>query len=160
MLIEGWPAITQALEQQLLAALRQDARRIVALDPSFEHWPLSSPELHQALQDWGRLGTRRLELLAPDWQEAARRHPRFLRWRQHFDHLLDIREFAAEDFGGAGWPCAVFAAQAGMSLRIIEWQNGRAVLSDLPQERQRVLDQFDAIAQRSGPGWPLSTLGL
>lgn len=160
MLIQGWPAITEALEQQFLAALQTQTRRIVALDPSFELWPLSSPALLQALQDWGRLGHRRLELAAPDWQAAARRHPRFLRWRQHFDHLLDLREFVAEDFGGAGWPCALFAAQDGMSLRVIEFEAGRAVLSDSPLERQKALEQFDAIAQRSGSGWPLSTLGL
>lgn len=160
MLIEGWSAIGAELEKLLLTGLRADARRIVALDPDFVAWPLSSPAVLEALQAWGRLGHRRLELMAPDWTVAERRHARFYQWRRHWDHLLTLRRFEPDEIGDADWPTTLLAVQGGACLRVIEREQGRALRSDLPTERQRVFEQFDAIAQRSGPGWPLSTLGL
>ena len=157
---EGWPAITAQLESLLIAALQGGARRIVALDPDFGHWPLSSQALLDALQAWGRgRSHRRLELLAPNWELCARRHPRFLAWRKGFDHLLDIREFDPAD-GVADWPAAFLAVEGGAVLRVIEFETGRAVWSHQASDRQLALENFDAIAQRSGPGWPLTTLGL
>jgi hypothetical protein len=156
---EGWPAIGAQLEALLIAALQGGARRIVALDPDFGHWPLSSPALLDALQAWGRGRSRRLELLAPSWTLCARRHPRLLAWRKGFDHLLDIREFDPAD-GVADWPAAFLAVEGGAVLRVIEFETGRAVWSHQATDRQLALESFDAIAQRSGPGWPLTTLGL
>jgi hypothetical protein len=160
VLIEGWGAIAAELEKLLLEGLAADARRIVALDPDFAAWPLSSPAVLDALQAWGRLGHRRLELLAPDWTDAARHHGRFLQWRRHWDHLLSVRQFDPDEVGEADWPLTLLAVQGGGCLRVIEREHGRALRSDLPTERQRVFEQFDAIAQRSGPGWPVTTLGL
>lgn len=157
---EGWPAIAAQVETLLLAALQGGARRIVALDPDFGHWPLSSPALLDALQAWGRSrGGRRLELLAPSWTLCAHRHPRLFAWRKRFDHLLDIREFDPAD-GVADWPASLLAVEGGAVLRVIEFETGRAVWSHLAGERQLALETFDAIAQRSGPGWPLTSLGL
>jgi hypothetical protein len=160
VLIEGWSAIGAELEKRLLAGLQSESRRIVALDPDFVHWPLSSPAVLEALQDWGKLGHRRLELMASDWSDTALRHGRFLQWRRHFDHLLTVRRFDPAEVGEAEWPLTLLAVQGGPSLRVIEREHGRALCSDLPTERQRAFEQFDAIAQRSGPGWPLTTLGL
>lgn len=157
--VEGWPAIGAQLEALLLHALQGGARRIVALDPDFLQWPLSSPALLQALQDWGKGRGRRLELLAPTWQPCARRHVRLLVWRKSFDHLLDIREFDPSD-GVATWPLSLLAVEGGVALRVIEFETGRAVWRSDAGFRQLALEEFDAIAQRSGPGWPLTTLGL
>jgi len=156
---EGWPAITPLLEAQLLHALQGSARRIVLVDPDFTHWPLSSNAVLEALQAWGRGGHRKLELMAPDWQACARRHPRLLAWRRGFDHLLNIREFDPGEVG-PDWPCALMAVQDGVVLRLLELELGRAVWSHQPADRQLALELFDAIAQRSSPGWPLTTLGL
>ena len=160
MLIEGWGAIRAELEKLLLEGLRADARRIVALDPDFVEWPLSSPEVLEALQAWGKLGHRRLELMAPEWRDAASHHGRFLQWRRHFDHLLTLRQFDPDEVGDTDWPCTLLAVQGGGVLRVIEREHGRALRSDLPTERQRGFEQFDAIAQRSHAGWPVTTLGL
>lgn len=156
---EGWQAIGAQLETLLIGALQGGARRIVALDPDFGHWPLSSQALLDALQAWGRGRSRRLELLAPNWELCARRHPRFLAWRKGFDHLLDLREFDPAD-GVADWPAAFLAVEGGAVLRVIEFETGRAVWSHQAADRQLALESFDAIAQRSAPGWPLTTLGL
>jgi hypothetical protein len=156
---EGWPDIAEVLEAQLLAALQSETRRIVLLDPDFTQWPLSSPQVLDALQAWGRRGARRLELAAPDWAACARRHSRFLAWRRNFDHLLDLRQFDASEVG-PDWPTALLAVHGGVALRVLELEEGRAVWNHSAADRQFALELFDAIAQRSGPGWPLTTLGL
>lgn len=156
---EGWQAIGAQLEALMLDALNAGARRIVALDPDFGHWPLSSPAVLDALQAWGRGRSRRLELLAPNWTLCERRHARLLAWRKGFDHLLDLREFDPRD-GVADWPAAFLAVEGGVVLRVLEFETGRAVWSQHAGERQLAFERFDAIAQRSAPGWPLTTLGL
>lgn len=156
---EGWPEITEVLEALLLDALASDTRRIVAIDPDFCAWPLSSPPLLDALRDWGRRGSRRLELAAPSWQACARRHSRLQAWRKGFDHFLDLREFNPQE-AGAEWPVALLAVQGGVSLRVLEFEHGRARWSRHGPDRQVALELFDAIAQRSSPAWPLTTLGL
>jgi hypothetical protein len=156
---DGWPDISEALEALLLQALQSDTRRIVLLAPDFTAWPLSSVPVLDALQAWGRRGARRLEMAAPDWTASARRHSRFLAWRRGFDHLLDIRQFDASEVG-PDWPTALLAAQGGVALRVLELEDGRAVWNHSATDRQFALELFDAILQRSGPGWPLTTLGL
>jgi hypothetical protein len=156
---EGWSAIAAVLEAQLLHALQSGARRILLLDPDFTQWPLSSPALLEAVQVWARGGQRRLELMAPDWTACARRHARLLAWRRGFDHLLQIRSFDPAE-AGVDWPCALLVVQDGVVLRLLELEHGRAVWSHLGTDRQIALETFDAIAQRSSPGWPLTTLGL
>lgn len=156
---EGWPAIAAAIEALLVDALHSEARRIVLLDPDFVRWPLSSPALLDAVIAWGRRGGRRLELAAPGWTLCARRHAKLLAWRRNFDHWLDIREFDAQD-AGPDWPTALLAVQGGVSLRVLELEDGRARWSRNGADRVAALELFDAITQRSGPGWPLTTLGL
>lgn len=156
---EGWPAIAAVLEAQLLRALQSGARRILLLDPDFTQWPLSSQPVLEAVQAWGRVGHRRLELMAPDWTACARRHGRLLAWRRGFDHLLQIRSFEPSE-AGPDWPCALLVVEGGVALRVLEMEHGRAVWSHQGTDRQIALETFDAIAQRSSPGWPLTTLGL
>lgn len=156
---EGWPAITEVLQALLVDALLSDARRIVLLDPDFTHWPLSDAAVLDAMLAWGWRGGRRLEMAAPHWQACARRHPKLLIWRKSFDHWLDIREFDPQDVG-PDWPTALLAVQGGVSLRVLELEDGRARWSRQGADRRASLELFDAIAQRSSPGWPLTTLGI
>lgn len=156
---QGWPAIGSVMEALLLQAFQSDTRRIVLLDPDFTRWPLSSPALLGALQTWAGRGARKLEMAAPEWRLCERAHPRLLAWRKGFDHLLSIRQFDPQD-AGADWPIALLAIQGGAALRLLEWHDGLAHWSHEGVERQALLEIFDAIAQRSSPGWPLTTVGL
>jgi hypothetical protein len=145
----------------VLAACASQARRILMLDPNMLDWPLSDPEVLDAIAHWGRAGGR-LELLAPDFTQAARYHARFHQWRMKWDHLLRIGSFD-EGEAGPGWPTSmliVVGGEAAGVLRVLDFEAWRAVLSRQATDRQAALEQFDAIAQRSGPSWPLSTVGL
>ncbi|MBB5204027.1 hypothetical protein HNQ51_001320 [Inhella inkyongensis] len=160
--LEGWQAIEGGLQTLLIEALQGGARRLTVLDPDFVHWPWSNPELLHELALWVRAG-HRLEMLALDYEACARRHPRFMAWRAHHDHGLLIRSYEPGEVG----PQALLgglAAQPGPVLQILEREDGRARWTragpHLASDRQLALENFDAIAQRSGPAWPLTTLGL
>lgn len=158
---EGMGELRAVRRAMVLAACAGGARRILGLDPHFGDWPLSDPELLDALAHWGRAGGR-LELLAPDYTLAARHHARFLQWRLKWDHLLRIGSFHEGEVG-PGWPTStliVVGGEAAGVLRVLDFESWRAVLSRQPTDRQAALEQFDAIAQRSSPSWPLSTAGL
>lgn len=161
--LEGWPDITEGLRQLLIEAFEHKARRVVVLDPDFVQWPWSDPDLLHHLAQWGRLGGRRLEMLAPSYGACARRHPRFLQWRQHFDHLLTIGSFEPREVGPE-WPACLMAATEGPVLRLLEFEDGRATWArsgpHAAVERRSVFDFFDAISQRSTPAWPYTQLGL
>lgn len=158
---EGLGELRAVRRALVLAACAGGARRILALDPNFGDWPLSDPEVLDALAHWGRAGGR-LELLAPDYTLAARHHARFVQWRLKWDHLLRIGGFQAGEVG-PGWPTStlvVVGGDAAAVLRVLDFEVWRAVLSRQSTERHAALEQFDAIAQRSSPSWPLSTVGL
>lgn len=160
--LEGWAEIEAGLKTLLREALMQGSRRLVVLDPDFTHWPWSDNDLLHELAQWGRTG-RHLEMLAPDYLACERRHPRFMQWRMHFNHLLRIASFEPGE-AGPDWPTGLLAAANGPTLRLLELEEGRArwVRSGphLAADRQAALELFDAIAQRSSPAWPLTQLGL
>lgn len=158
---EGVPELRALRRRLLLAACQGQARRIMALDPDFVDWPLSDVEVLDALALWGRRGGR-LELLSPSYEQAHRQHARFMQWRLKWDHLLRIADF---DPGEAGpdWPTSllvVVGGEASGALRVLDFDHGRALFSRAATERQAAVELFDAIAQRSSPAWPSSTLGL
>lgn len=158
---EGLGELKALRRALLLSACAQGARRILVLDPNLVDWPLSDPEVLDALAHWGRTGGR-LELLAPDFTAAARHQSRFLQWRMKWDHVLRIGSFDEGEVG-PGWPTSLLVVVGGEAagvLRVLDFDAWRATFSRLPTDRQAALEQFDAIAQRSSPSWPLSTVGL
>jgi hypothetical protein len=158
---EGLPELRALRKRLLIAACDGRARRILALDPSFADWPLSDPEVLDALAHWGRTGGH-LELLAPDYTQAGRHHARFMQWRLKWDHLLRIASFDAGE-AGPDWPTSLLVAVGGDAsgvARVLDFDHSRAVFSRAAPDRQAAVELFDAIAQRSEPAWPLSTLGL
>ena len=92
-LVETAEEVRQLLRQALLLAASQGGRELCWLDTDFAAWPLSDPELLDALHRWA-LPHRRLRLLAALDYEALRRvHPRFVQWRQLHDHVVQARAF-------------------------------------------------------------------
>jgi hypothetical protein len=158
----GLPELRTARLALLHQACQLGAHRILALDPDFVDWPLSDAGLLDALSSWGRGSHRRLELLAPDFLLAERRHARLRQWRLHWDHLLKIGSFEPGE-AGSNWPTStlvVVGGQAAAVLQVLDFEHHRFTISRQPADRQVALELFDAIAQRSTPAWALSTLGL
>ncbi|WP_077036260.1 hypothetical protein [Pelomonas sp. KK5] len=159
---EGRSSYEEALRQGLLAAC-STAREMAWLDVDFAPWPLSDTVVLDALAAWARQPGRRLRMLALDYEELRRRHPRFVRWRMLFDHVTEARAVEPEAAGRSPFRAALMA-QGGsappLTIRLLDDQQWRGVASELPQDSIRVRETFDALAQRSTLSFPSTTFGL
>lgn len=145
-----------AVRWGLETAIARGARRVWCTDPHFADWPLDEPALLDPLTVWLRLPQRRLVLLAEDYDELPRRHPRFVAWRRSWTHAIDTwspSEAPTElptllvDDG----PVVVMLADR------VHWR-GRAALD--PREARLCRERTDAVLQRSEPAFPANQLGL
>ncbi len=160
-LAESAEDVRQMLRQALLLAASQGGRELCWLDTDFAAWPLSDPELLDALHRWA-LPHRRLRLLAALDYEALRRvHPRFVQWRQLHDHVVQARAFDPADLGDRSTPAPQGVVLAPGLLTMKLWTPARASLA-LRDAREEAMarEWFDAIEQRSADSFASSTLGL
>lgn len=160
---EGRQAFSSALVQALAWAAEQDCRDLRWMDASFVDWPLSESTFLAGLQNWTKPG-RRLLLLAEQFEDLRRRHPRFVQWRSRFGYCVEARAFD-EDWRplGHGAPEALSWAKGRsgtLSLRLLEKQHWRGVLSLSPVDGVALREQTDASLQRSYESFASTTLGL
>ncbi len=161
---EGRSAFVDTVREALLRACAPSggARELFCLDMNFTHWPLSEPSVLEALSAWARLPGRRLHLMALDYEDLRRLHPRFVRWRVLFDHCVDARICTPEDAGRTGLTATLVLAGADkpISIRLFDTQKWRGSASELPGDALRTREIFDALTQRSGPSFSSTTFGL
>ncbi len=157
----GLAAARQALLQALQWGLAADARLLHAWDARLVDWPWSDDGLLQALTRWAGPG-RQLQLLAQQYEDLARQHPRFVRWRRDYAHCVQARALEPE-VNPQGAPQALLlieTREAKLSLRLLDSRLWRGELSLEAGDYRRGREWFDAIAQRSGESFAPTTLGL
>lgn len=132
-----------------------------AWDASFADWPLSDAGLLAALTVWAQPG-RQLHLLALQYDEVQRRHPRFVRWRRDYAHCITARAVEPELRLEAAPEALLLGIgpQGALCLRLFDRHLWRGELSLQAGDRQRALEWFDALAQRSIEAFAPTTLGL
>jgi hypothetical protein len=155
--IETMADFTAAIGWGLRAAHARAARRVLLVDRDFADWPLGEPDLLQTLQAWVRLPQRKLVLLAADFDELPRRHPRFITWRRDWSHAVET--FAAPPEMAAQLPC-VLVDDGPVCVQRFAGQHVRGRAGVNAQEARRWRDEIDAALQQSSPGLPVQTLGL
>lgn len=152
----------QRLVVETLAwAAEQGCRELRAWDASFVDWPLSEAAVLAALTSWARTG-RQMHLLALQYDDIVRRHPRFVRWRRDYAHCVTARAVEPELRLEAAPESLLLAvgAESTVVLRLFDRHLWRGELSLEPAERQRALEWFDAVTQRSSDSFAPTTLGL
>ncbi|MFG6457791.1 hypothetical protein [Roseateles sp. BYS96W] len=158
----GRAEFQRLIVQAWVWAAEQGCRELHAWDASFSDWPLSDAELLTALTGWARQG-RRLHLLAQQYDEVLRRHPRFVRWRRDFGHCITAHAVEPDvplDTSPQSLLLAVGADGMALSLRLFDRHRWRGEVSRDAGERMRALEWFDALAQRSSESFASTTLGL
>lgn len=157
----GHADFQRLLTEALAWAATQGLRELHAWDASFVDWPLSDAATLAALTAWARPG-RQLHLLALQYDDIARRHPRFVRWRRDFAHCVTARAVEPETRLEAAPEGLLLAAggQAALSLRLFDRHLWRGELAFEAAEYRRGLEWFDALAQRSSESFAPTTLGL
>ena len=149
------------LIESLAWANEQGCRELHAWDASFVDWPLSDATALAALTAWASNG-RQLHLLALQYNDVVRRHPRFVRWRRDFAHCVTARAVEPEVRLEAAPESLLLAvgSESTLSLRLFDRHLWRGELSLDPTERLRGLEWFDVLAQRSSDSFAPTTLGL
>jgi hypothetical protein len=149
------------LVETLAWAAEQGCRELHAWDASFVDWPLSDANALSALTTWARHG-RQLHLLAQQYDDIVRRHPRFVRWRRDFAHCVTARALEPELKLQAAPESLLLAVgtEGALSLRLFDRHLWRGEISLDASQRVRGLEWFDAMAQRSSDSFAPTTLGL
>jgi hypothetical protein len=138
-------------------AIARGARRISCVDRDFADWPLDDVALHARLTTWLRLPQRRLVLLAAQYTEIPRRHPRFVTWRSLWSHSIEA--WSPQEGSAVELP-TLLVDDGALSVHLIDpvhWR-GRAELD--PRGARLWRDQLDALLQRSEPAFAVNQLGL
>lgn len=154
---EGAPEFAQALRDALINAAEHGTRRLCWCDDDFESWPLGEAEWIDALTHWSRKPGRELVMIARDWTEVERRHPRFVMWRRDWAHVVQC--LVPEESRIAELP-TLWVDSDDQALRVFDTEHLRGRLGFDRVDRQRAREDFDAISQRASPGFAAATLGL
>lgn len=152
----------QALVVEGLAwAAEQGSREVHAWDARFVDWPLSDAQALATLGTWAKAG-RQLHLLALQYDDVQRRHPRFVRWRRDFAHCVTARAVDPEVRLEAAPQSLLMVAgrEASWTLRLFDRHLWRGEVSLEAAQRLRGLEWFDALLQRSSESFTPTTLGL
>ena len=158
---EGRVGFVSAVREAVLLACAQGCREMYWFDSGFVDWPLSDPALLAGLTAWAR-PPRRLHLLALQYDDLRRRHPRFVQWRGNFGHCLDARAIEPELAGSVGLVAGLFTVggEQRISLRLFDAEQWRGASSLQAGDALRTKEAFDALAQRSCESFAATTLGL
>lgn len=150
-------AYREALAWGLRQAFGARARRILAVDADFADWPLDDAVLLDELGAWLRLPQRQLLLLAASFDDVPRCQPRFTQWRRPYAHAvlaLRVPEDERRELP------ALLLSDRGTLVRLIDTARWRGRASVDERAASLLLEQIDAISQRSEPAFPAHTLGL
>lgn len=146
----------EALRDAFALVADHGCREVFICDPTFADWPLGELALIESLTRWA-YAHRKLTLLAENFDEFQRRHPRWVEWRRQWSHVVECRALADDD---AGKLSGLFLAPGVVTLRVLDSEHYRASLSFDPADGIRARDNLDALLQRSHEAFPVTNLGL
>lgn len=155
-LIDGRRNFEAAVRAALAEAARGGLRELILCDPDFAQWPLGERAVVDSLTQWIG-GNRRLTLVAVQFDEVARRHSRWVRWRNQWAHVVSCR--AAAETPADDVPVTLLAPGA-FTLQLDDPVRCLGRLSRDPAVAVLARERIDAILQRSVEALPVTTLGL
>lgn len=154
--IAGRRAFEDAVRAALAEAAAAGWHELFLCDADFVNWPLGELAVVDSLTQW--IGAnRRLTLVALHYDEFARRHPRWVRWRDLWAHAVSCRaatETPADDMPVLLLAPGALALQLDDPLRFLGRVSRDPAVGVLARER------IDVILQRSVEALPVTTLGL
>lgn len=124
-------------------------------DPDFSDWPLADQEAVDSLHAWAAPG-RRLVLLGGHFGELERRHPRFVRWRKTWDHLIEVR--ACSGGKSVGPPSAVWTPH--WCCRRVDPVRSVFLCDDSVSALTTLKAELDEHWRQAVPAFPATVLGL
>ena len=145
-----------AVRNALAMAAEQGASEIFLVDPHFDDWPLNERGVVESLGRWA-LSRRRIVVFAHDFDEMARRAPRFAAWRCQWSHIVQCR--SDPELEEAQVPTLLFVPGM-LGVRLLDRVRYRGTVSGRPADHVECREAIDALLQRSVEAFPPTTLGL
>ncbi len=152
---EGREAFRQLVRDALVRAAEEGWREIILCDADFADWPLGERAVAQSLQDWSA-GGRRCTLLARRYDDAVRRHARFVTWRRTWSHIIEARACASAD--PLELPSALWSP--GWVMQRLDPERCNGIAGSEPERRLLLRENLNEWLQKSSPGFAATTLGL
>jgi len=146
----------EALREAFAEIADTGCREVFLSDEDFADWPLNEMAVVEQLSQWAH-SHRKLTVLARNFDEFPRRHPRWIEWRRQWSHVVECRALDPSEAG----PMPVLLVAPGLvTVRISDPIRHRGSVSreavDLVQNREAV----DAVLQHSSEAFPVTILGL
>lgn len=151
----GPTAFADTIRQALDCAARQGWGSMVWCDSDFLDWPLGERAVVESLNAWAQSG-RHLLLMAHDFDALVRHKPRFVTWRQAWDHIIECRQCRRRD--ASDMPSALWSPH--WALRRIDVVRSTGIADLEPQRRVLLKEELDECYHQGSPGFPATTLGL
>jgi hypothetical protein len=149
-------AFHDALRRAFAGLATHGCREVAMCDETFADWPLNEPAVVDALTRWA-LPHRRMTVIARQYDELERLHPRWVAWRRRWSETVDCR--TPEEGLALALP-VLFVAQGATVVRLRSAMPYRGSESGIQADIIQATEEFDAISQRSGPAFPSTILGL
>lgn len=140
----------------LILAAEHGASEICLIDPHFNDWPLNERGVVELLGRWAS-SRRKLVVFAHNFDELARRAPRFAEWRRQWSHIVQCRcnpELEADQV-----PTVLFVPGL-VAVHLLDRVRYRGTVSGRPADHVECRESIDALLQRSVEAFPPTTLGL
>lgn len=145
-----------AVRSAFAEAAATGCREIFLCNDDFADWPLNEPLLVEHLVQWSS-PHRKLVILARNFEEVARLHPRWVAWRRSWSHVVECR---VNNELEAGQMPTLLLMPGLLTLRLVDDVHCRGSVSRHLGDAVRAREQFDGIYQRSEEGFPATNLGL
>ena len=151
----GPAEFSQLVRDALACAAQQDWPEMVWSDASFEDWPLREIAVIESLNAWAGRG-RKLIVLASQFDSVVKYQPRFVTWRQRWDHIIECR--VAKQVDTSEFPSAL--CSPAWAMRRLDIARSTGMAGSEPLRRQRLREVLDECRRHSSPGFSASVLGL
>jgi hypothetical protein len=145
-----------ALRSAFDEAAEKGARELWLCDENFADWPLGERAVIERLTQWAA-SNRKMTLVARQFDEVARRHPRWVEWRRNWSHIVSCR--VNEELASGEFP-SILLALGTATVRLSDTVHHRGRYSREKAEELRCKEQIDAVLQRSEESFPATTTGL
>ncbi|MBP6896365.1 MAG: hypothetical protein ACLGJD_25280 [Gammaproteobacteria bacterium] len=152
---DGPTVFADRLREAFAAAADRAWPALWCADARFADWPLGEAAVIQALQAWAG-SARRLRLVMRDDRLLRERHPRFVAWRQRWDHIIECRICADRD--AADLPSGLWTP--GWTVERHDPVLSRGSSSGAQAAVESLRHRMDDAFARGRPGFPASILGL
>jgi hypothetical protein len=139
----------------LAAAQGQGWKEIILCDADFADWPLGERAVAESLAAWSQAG-RKCVLMARTWDEAQRRHARFVTWRRTWSHIIEARSCRSAD--PEEFPSAIWTP--GWVLERRDVIQSRGWMGPEADRRVALREKINEWMGKSSPGFASHTTGL